>query len=179
MRHLLTLLLSVSVLLPLGAASPTEVGPGAPERHLAQDDKRSGLEHYNVSKKGLALEGYDPVAYFPDHGAKATKGLETITAVHKGVTYRFATEANKAAFLKAPESFEPQYGGWCAWAMADGKGDKVDIDPQSFLVEGGKLYLFYDGFFGDTRKSWNKAGGATKLAAKAVENWARISAPKK
>lgn len=129
MRHLLLLTLSLSVLLPLGAASAPTDGAAAPVPQLSQDDPRPGLEHYNVSKKGLALDGYDPVAYFPDHGAKAS--------------------------------------------------DKVDIDPQSFLVEGGKLPLFYDGFFGDTRKSWSKAGGATKLAAKGVENWARISAPKK
>ncbi len=146
---------------------------------LSQDDKRSGLEHYNVSKKSLALEGYDPVAYFPAHGGKATKGLESITAVHRGITYRFATEANKAAFLKDPAAFEPQYGGWCAWAMSDGKGDKVDVDPKSFVVEDGKLYLFYDGFFGDTRKSWTKGGGTEKLAAKATTNWTRILTPKK
>lgn len=183
MRHLLSLTLTLTLILsassPSAAAAVTGAAPFGPlaQRELIQE--RAGLEHFNLSKKGLALDGYDPVAYFPDHGAKATKGLENLSTVHKGVTYRFATEANKLAFLKAPDSFEPQYGGWCAWAMADGKGDKVDIDPKSFLVEGGKLYLFYDGFFGDTRKSWNKAGGAEKLAAKAVENWARISAPKK
>jgi len=183
MRHLLilTLVLSalVSALPALGAGATADGWRQPAQQQLAPDDERPGLEHYNLSKNGLALDGYDPVAYFPDHGAKATKGLETITAVHKGVTYRFATEANKAKFVKAPESFEPQYGGWCAWAMADGKGDKVGIDPKSFLVEGGQLYLFYDGFFGDTRKSWNKAGGAAKLAAKAALNWARITAPKK
>ena len=63
--------------------------------------------------------------------------------------------------------------------MSDGKGDKVAIDPQSFTVEDGKLYLFYDGLFGDTRKSWTKAGGAPKLAGKATENWRRYLTPKK
>jgi len=144
----------------------------------AQDEKRSDLEHWNLSKKGLALDGYDPVAYFPDHGGKATKGSDKLVVTHKGVTYYFATEENKAAFVKSPESFEPQYGGWCAWAMADGKGDKVDIDPKSFLVEGGKLYVFYDGFWGDTRKKWNKGGGAEKLAASANTNWKKFIEPK-
>jgi YHS domain-containing protein len=179
MRHLLTSTLLLSALPAFGAGPTAAVEPRSAPQQRAPDTERPALAHYNLSKKGLALEGYDPVAYFPEHGAKATKGLETITAVHEGVTYRFATEANKASFLKTPASFEPQYGGWCAWAMADGKGDKVDVDPRSFLVEDGRLYLFYDGFFGDTRKSWSKAGGAKKLAARAVENWARITAPKK
>ena len=166
-------------ILALGALVPSPVQPLDSALSAPQDDTRTGIEHYNLSKKKLALDGYDPVAYFPEHGGKATKGLEAITATHQGITYRFATEANKAAFLKSPASFEPQYGGWCAWAMSDGKGDKVAIDPQSFTVEDGKLYLFYDGLFGDTRKSWTKAGGAPKLAGKATENWRRYLTPKK
>ena len=157
------------VLLALGAFTVAPAQPQDSALTAPQDDTRAGLDHYNLSKKKLALDGYDPVAYFPEHGGKATKGLESITTTFQGVTYRFATEANKATFLKAPASFEPQFGGWCAWAMSDGKGDKVDVDPKSFTVEDGKLYLFYDGLFGDTRKSWNKGGGAPKLAAKAVE----------
>ncbi len=146
----------------------------------AKDTKRPALGDYDLGKKGLALEGYDPVAYFPAYGGKATKGSKTITAAHRGVLYRFASEKNKKAFLAAPSSFEPAYGGWCAWAMSDGKGDKTGANPKSFTIEDGQLYVFYDGFWGDTRKSWNKKGGAPKLKANANKNWKRISgeAPK-
>ncbi|MEZ6013605.1 MAG: YHS domain-containing (seleno)protein [Planctomycetota bacterium] len=184
MLHLvLSLALSLAPTLPSNSAE-VEVHVGhddasAPAATTPDDEKRAGLAQYNVSKKGLALDGYDPVAYFPDYGGKATKGSDKITATHAGITYQFATEANKATFLKSPAAFEPQFGGWCAWAMADGKGDKVDVDPKSFTVEDGKLYVFYDGFFGDTRKSWNKGGGAPKLAANAAKNWGRYLAPPK
>lgn len=163
------------------AASHLELLPATPPDTFTAlvDEARPGLAQYNLSKKGLALDGYDPVAYFPDHGGQATKGSDKITATHQGITYRFASEEHRAAFLKAPASFEPQYGGWCAWAMADGKGDKVAVDPKSFTVENGRLYVFYDGFFGDTRKRWNKGGGAPKLAASADANWARILTPPK
>lgn len=137
--------------------------------------KRPALSHYNVDKKGLALEGRDPVAYFPEFGGKAVKGDKKITTTHAGVTYRFKSEANRKAFLANPAKFEPAYGGWCSWAMYDGKGDKVEADPDSFTVENGRLHVFYDGFFNDTRKSWKKKGGAPKLAAGADKNWKRIS----
>lgn len=148
---------------------------------LRQEDARPDLEHWNLSKKGLALEGYDPVAYFPDHGGKATEGKESITVTQRGVTYRFASEENRKAFLEKPARYEPQYGGWCAWAMAEndgGKGEKVDVDPKSFTVENDRLFVFYDGFFADTRKKWKEKGGAPKLAATADANWARMTKPK-
>jgi len=183
MLHLVvTLTLTLAAFVVPGGALHLRPDPAPQEVAgiaLQEEGARSDLAHWNVSKTGLALDGYDPVAYFPAFGGAATKGSEKFTVKHRGVTYRFATEVNKAAFTKAPDAFEPQYGGWCAWAMADGKGDKVDVDPKSFVVEGGKLYLFYDGLFGDTRKRWNKGGGASKLAAVADTNWGRISAPKK
>ena len=179
---------ALSALLLLGSASavPPTVAEATltpdPVTALAQDGKknadRPALKDYRVDKSGLAIKGYDPVAYFPTYGGKATKGSKKITAKHRGVTYRFASERNKKAFLAAPERFEPTYGGWCAWAMADGKGSKTKPHPKSFTIEDGRLYLFYDGFFGNTRKSWKKKGSAPKLAAKADTNWKRISGEK-
>jgi len=164
------------------AAAPTlgaAEGPRQPDAVVMtlDDDKdeRPAIDDYDLGKDGLAISGYDPVAYFPDHGGKATKGSKKITTRHRGVLYRFATEKNKKAFLAEPERFEPMYGGWCAWAMYDGKGSKTEPNPKSFTIEGDRLYLFYDGFWGDTRKSWDKKGGAPKLASKATTNWKRIS----
>ena len=108
--------------------------------------------HDNVDDDHLAVQGYDVVAYFTT--GKAARGDKAITAGHGGHTYRFASSENKRKFLEAPEKYVPQYGGWCATAMAEGK--KVEIDPATFKITGGKLYLFYNGFWGNALKDWNK-----------------------
>ena len=125
------------------------------------------LKHYNL-KNNLAIQGYDPVAYFTE--AKAIEGSEKITHKNNGVIYRFASEANKSLFRSDPAKYEPQYGGYCAYAMAD--GDKVRIDPETFKVIDGKLYLFYNFRFTNTLKSWNKDEG--NLYPKAEKEWSKI-----
>ena len=140
-----------------------------------EDEPRPALKQYNL-EKGLALSGYDPVAYFEEGGGKPAEGKHDLTAKHRGITYRFANEKNRDAFLKTPERFEPAYGGWCAYAMVG--GDKVEIDPKSFLIEKGRLLVFYKGFFNDTRKKWLKEGGA-KLAPKADKAWKKLITPEK
>jgi YHS domain-containing protein len=135
------------------------------------DGPRPTLGHYNLDD-GLALQGYDPTTYFTDGGGKASKGKREITATHRGVTYRFASGKNRARFLASPSRFEPAYGGWCAYAMAD--GDKVEVDPESFLIEDGRLLVFYDGFWADTRKKWLKEGVGV-LRPKANVGWKGIS----
>lgn len=119
---------------------------------LANDSKLSEsirLKHFNLGKKNLALSGYDPVSY---HSGKPKKGSSKRGVRHKGVVYRFASEANKEKFLKSPSKYEPAYGGWCAWAMRE--NSKTEIDPESYLVINDRLYVFYKGFWGDTRKDW-------------------------
>lgn len=132
----------------------------------AQDQKR--LQSFNVNG-GLAVQGYDVVAYFTT--GKAVKGSTSNTVVQQGITYRFSSAANKEAFKKNPSSFEPQYGGWCAYAMG-ATGEKVEIDPATFKIVNGKLYLFYNKFFNNTRSTWNKDEAVLK--SKADANWAKI-----
>lgn len=134
----------------------------------APEDPRPDLELLNVPKSQLGIEGYDPVAYFPEAGGKPLKGSPEIAQNWRGITYRFATEANRARFLENPDRFEPAYGGWCAWAMVE--GDRVEIEPKSFLIQDGELLLFYDSFFADTRKSWSK-GDEAALRTKADAAW--------
>lgn len=124
---------------------------------------------FNLEKK-VAIQGYDPVAYFTQK--KAVKGKATIVTSYDGVTYNFSSQTNKDLFLKNPASYEPQYGGWCAFAMGD-YGEKVEINPETFKVLDGKLYLFYNAFFNNTLKSWNKDEG--NLKKKADANWKKIS----
>lgn len=126
-------------------------------------------EQFNLEKK-TALQGYDPVAYFKQ--SKAIKGKKEIAASYEGVIYQFSTTANKEAFLKNPTAYEPQYGGWCAYAMGS-SAEKVEINPETFKVLDGKLYLFYNAYFNNTLKSWNKE--ESTLKKKADTNWKKIS----
>ncbi len=105
----------------------------------------------NVNEAALAVQGFDPVSYFQN---KATQGKEFISFVHNGITYYFSSKKNLQTFKQSPEKYEPAYGGWCAWAMLEGQ--KVEINPKRFKIIGGKLYLFYDRFFTNTLKKWNK-----------------------
>jgi len=123
------------------------------------------LAEYNLDKK-VALLGYDPVAYLSQK--KAVKGKSTIVAIYEGVVYNFSSQANKDLFLKNPTNYEPQYGGWCAYAMGS-SGEKVEVDPETFKIIDGKLYLFYNAYFNNTLKSWNK--DEINLKAKADSNW--------
>ena len=74
--------------------------------------------------------------------------------------------------MENPGVYEPQYGGWCAWAMSDG-GGRTEANPESFKIIDGKLYVFYDGFFGDTRSLWNAVGDDEKLIGQADQYWSR------
>ena len=126
-------------------------------------------KHFNLSKSGLAIDGYDPVSYFKAN--KAIKGKREFAVDHQGVIYYFSSAENKEAFIKNPSAYEPQYGGWCAYAMGK-EGDKVNIDPETFKIINGKLFLFYNRFFNNTLNSWNK--DETNLKTKADVNWQKI-----
>lgn len=131
---------------------------------MAQAPKRS--LQFNVNKTGLAISGYDPVSYFSQ--GRAIEGKKEISFTADGITYRFSSAQNKNAFIADPAKYEPQYGGWCAYAMGS-SGEKVEVDPETFKVLNGKLYLFYNSFFNNTLKSWNKNEAALKT--KADDNW--------
>lgn len=123
---------------------------------------------FNLEKK-TAIQGYDPVAYFTQK--KAVKGKATIATTYEGVTYNFSSQGNKDLFLKTPTAYEPQYGGWCAYAMG-ANGEKVEINPETFKIVDGKLNLYYNAFFNNTLKSWNK--DEVNLKKKADSNWKKI-----
>lgn len=126
-------------------------------------------KQFNLDE-GLAIQGYDPVAYFRQQ--KAVKGKRDYAHVHEGVRYYFASSENKQLFITNPAQYEPQYGGWCAYAMGE-TGEKVEIDPETFKIADGKLYLFYNAFFNNTLPKWNK--NETALKTKADKNWAAIT----
>lgn len=88
---------------------------------------------------GMALAGHDPVAYFTEGVPRP--GDPAIALDWDGVRWLFATEANREAFRADPAAFAPQYGGYCAWAMAEGY--TAPIDPEAWRIVDGRLYLNY------------------------------------
>lgn len=123
-------------------------------------------KQFNLGQSGLAIQGYDPVAYFTSD--KAVEGKKEFSLEYQGATYQFATAADRDAFKANPGKYEPQYGGWCAYAMG-AKGEKVAVDPETFKIIDGKLYLFYNKFFNNTLKTWNK--DESHLKANADKSW--------
>lgn len=116
-------------------------------------------------EKGVALSGYDPVSYFRKN---PTKGSKAYVFMQEGVTYQFSNATNLETFKKNPSVYEPQYGGWCAYAMGK-NGEKVEVNPETYKIVSGKLYLFYNRLFNNTLPDWNE--DETNLKEKADSNW--------
>ncbi len=137
MKRFLSFLSTLAVALPLLAA----------EKQLL-----------NLDKHGLAIQGYDPVAFFTDH--KPVKGRPEFQSTHKGAPYRFASREHKELFDKDPAKYEPAFGGYCAYGVSRYK--LVEIDVNAFQIVGGRLLLQYskgvrDDFNEDTQGNLRKA----------------------
>jgi YHS domain-containing protein len=125
-------------------------------------------KHFNL-EKSAAIQGYDPVAYFTQN--KAIKGSKEFSANADGIVYYFSSAANKELFVKDYAKYEPQYGGWCAYAMG-ATNEKVEIDPETFKIINGKLYLFYHSWVNNTLNKWNK--DEANLKTKGDKNWSLL-----
>jgi hypothetical protein len=89
---------------------------------------------------GLAIDGFDPVAYFAD--AKPQPGRAALEWRFGGATWRFHNEGNRSAFAAAPDAYAPRYGGYDPMALA--RGAPTAGNPEFWLITGRRLYLFYD-----------------------------------
>jgi YHS domain-containing protein len=116
---------------------------------------------------GVAIEGTDPVAYF-DEG-EPVAGSSDFEHDWMGATWRFASAENRDRFAAEPQTYAPQYGGYCAWAVSQGYTAK--IDPAAWTIVDGKLYLNYSK---DVQTQW--AGDVPGNIAKADANWPKIKA---
>lgn len=114
---------------------------------------------------GLAAKGYDVVAYFTL--GQPTEGLPAHEHQWREAIWRFASAEHLAAFRTDPERYAPQYGGYCAWAMADGR--KADIDPTAWRIVEGRLYLNYDA---DIQARWE--ADLPGFIARADEQWRQL-----
>ncbi|WP_343328314.1 YHS domain-containing (seleno)protein [Polaribacter staleyi] len=128
-----------------------------------------GQKHDYNTKKGFVAEGYDVVSYF---GNKAEKGAEKFRTTYDGVQFKFSSKEHLETFKKEPKKYIPAYGGYCAYAIGV-KAEKVSIDPETFEIRGGKLYLFYNSWGINTLELWQEEG-AEKLKEKADKNWLKI-----
>jgi YHS domain-containing protein len=135
---------------------------------IAQDQSALRKQQFNLDGS-VGIDGYDPVAYFKSN--KAIKGKKDMAVNYQGVIYYFSSVENKEEFKRNPAHYEPEYGGWCAYAMGE-KGEKVSIDPETFKIVDNRLYLFYNRFFNNTLKSWNK--DEARLKKSADTHWKKI-----
>ena len=156
-----SLLIASLLALPLASISSLQAAPA-----------QSIQERFDTLGLGVALGGFDPVAYFPEGGGKPAKGFVQRDYKHGGVTYRFASDANRDRFRANPEKYTPAFNGWCAWAMAE-LNAKVDVEPTAYEIYNGKLYVFYDHADLNTREMWLKNPEA--MVAKANTNWKTLS----
>jgi len=108
--------------------------------------------NWNVNKKGVVADGYDVVSYF---SGEPKEGNELFASTYDGATFYFHSMANKKTFDENPSKYTPEFGGWCAYAIAD-TGEKVEVNPETYTITDGKLYLFYNRFGTNTLKYWQK-----------------------
>ena len=126
------------------------------------------IKNYNLDN-GVIAKGYDVVAYFSN---KAKKGKESTSYLYQGIKFYFSSEKNLNTYKENPKKYIPQYGGYCAYAIAK-KGKKVSINPKTFEIRDGKLYLFYNAMFTNTLEMWLEEN-PSQLQIKANENWIKI-----
>jgi YHS domain-containing protein len=115
-----------------------------------------------LAGNGVAIHGYDPVAYFVDGGPR--KGRPELALDHAGARWLFASEANRERFRAEPQKYLPAYGGYCAYGVA--QGYLVKIDPDAWAIVDGRLYLNSDR---SVARTWRK--DVPGYVAKADANW--------
>ena len=128
---------------------------------------------YYTNDNNVAINGNDVVSYFTR--AESVRGNNTHIATHDGVNFWFASEEHKNLFIGNPDKYLPQYGGYCAFAMAKHNA-KVSSDPSTFKIVDGKLYLFFNDYYKGTPMNtmipWN--GDEAKMRITANENWKKM-----
>lgn len=119
----------------------------------------------NTTFTGVAIKGYDPVAYFT--AGKPAKGSPDFAYEWNGAEWRFASAANRDLFKADPVKYAPQYGGYCAWAVS--RGYTAGIDPEAWKIVNDRLYLNYSP---KVQSQWSE--DIPGNIAKAGENWPKI-----
>ena len=126
-----------------------------------------------VNKENVANNGYDVVNYFTSNSAE--RGSSKYSVEYKNATYYFANSENLGMFNENPSKYLPQFDGYCAFAVAK-MNQKVPVDPNTFRIDDGKLYLFYNDYWEgkpfNTIVPW--LNNESQMEAMAKENWAML-----
>lgn len=138
---------------------------------LASNIVLAGDAIYTGFFSNKALDGYDTVAYFVE--GKAVKGNNAYTIEYKGADWYFSSRKNRDLFVSEPDKYAPQYGGFCAWAVA-AKNDRAPGDPEQWTIvrdanNTPKLYLNYDS---DIKQRWEQ--DIPGFIMKSDKNWPRL-----
>ena len=128
---------------------------------LAADNK----EYIRKDAKGIAVDGYDVVAYFTK--GKPLKGQKNFSTTWQGAKWHFRSQQHLQLFKKSPQKYAPQFGGFCAWAVANGYTAK--IDPTAWKIVNKKLYLNYNH---SIQKRWEK--DRKSLIRRGHQNWPKL-----
>ncbi|GAA4274804.1 YHS domain-containing (seleno)protein [Aquimarina gracilis] len=134
---------------------------------LSAQDKMAN----NIDNSNIALQGYSPVSYL-DLGL-AQRGNKNYKSEHKKVIYYFTSKEQKATFDKNPSKYLPQYGGFCAFGIY--AGAKFRVDPNKFIVNNGKYYLYLNNVELDAKQLWLAENNHDKLKNTADKNWSKLS----
>lgn len=128
----------------------------------------------NTNDQGVFLDGYDVVSYFTTN--EATLGSPKYTAEHNGTKFQFSSAENLELFKADPDKYMPEYGGYCAFAVANGKGT-VKANPKTFKMYNGHLLMFFDDLYEGKRFNtivpWNS--NEPDFYSKAEQNWSQLS----
>ena len=125
----------------------------------------------NIDDSKIALQGYSPVSYL--ELGLAQRGSKQHKSTYEGISYYFTSAEQKAIFEKDPRKYMPQYGGFCAFGIY--AGAKFRIDPNKFIVDNGKYYLFLNDLEVDAKQLWMAENDQTKLKRTADTNWKKLS----
>ncbi len=131
-------------------------------------DKAEGVVN-TLGTEGVAIRGYDPVAYFTE--GEPREGKPEFSTEYKGAKWQFASSENKALFESDPDKYEPAYGGFCAYGVA--QNYLVKIEPDAWAIRNGRLYLNYDR---NVQSQW--AEKPDEYIQQADEKWPELIARK-
>lgn len=132
---------------------------------IAVRSASAAVDPINKNIFGTALKSYDAVAYFKE--SRPVKGRDEFRHDWMGAKWYFASAANRDEFARNPEKFAPQFGGYCAWAVANGY--TASIDPEAWRIIDGKLYLNYSK---DVQKKWE--ANIPGFIKQGNENWPKL-----
>jgi YHS domain-containing protein len=157
---LLSAVLVLSIGLGIGCANPSTSSADVERIKEIQSGKPM-----TSTQGGLAVRGYDPVAYFTEN--QPVEGNSQFAYDWQGATWHFASAKNRDLFTQNPAKYAPQYGGYCAWAVK--KGGTAPSDPQAWKIVNGKLYLNFDA---NVQAQWQQ--DIPGNIAKADQNWPAV-----